>query len=178
METSRLSPSSALAMLGGGDLGNSLSSSIPPEIAQILGLENLVSDMLKHSPRNRARREVPPHNIFVSPDQIRVEIPVPGFNQEEIKVTTENAVRKVSVGNPDAEAPVASNADERCIHRGFNQNPFEILFDLPSIYSPENVNAQLVKGVLTIYVNRPSQYKLRAIEINGGNGTSETKVIE
>lgn len=181
MTGTRHTPGSALAMLSGLPSPRP-SGDISPEVAEVfgdlLGPGGLFSSLLgPDGPRGGGRRQPPPHNVFVSADTIRIEVPVPGFNEDDIEVTTENAILKITVGDPDAEEVEGevlhgeNGPEERCIHRSFNQDPFMLAFELPTTYRPDKVSVQLIKGVLTVFVNRPEEYKLRSIPINGGKGT-------
>jgi len=170
-------------MLGGCGLPTTRpgNDKMPAELGNLLeGLLGIRSGDLRGVPSGpRRQREIPPHNVFATADQFRIEVPVPGFNQDEIEVATENAILTITVGDVDAEEvegelyeDESTDSSEQYIHRGFSQDPFRLSFELPTTYRPDDVNVQLVKGVLTVFVNRPEEYKRRSITINGGTGAS------
>jgi HSP20 family molecular chaperone IbpA len=152
-----LNPESAFAMFGGKNHSHFESARILPEIEACL--DDLLSSIVSPNKpgQGNQRRQVHPHNIFTSIDHIRIEIPVPGFNDNDIHVSTENAVLTIKVGDVDAK-DVKEESDETCIHRGFNKDPFELTFDLPMNHRPDNISVQLVNGILTVFINRSEEF--------------------
>jgi len=141
-------------------------------------VDGLIGPLLQAMNEIERIPEAPRFNVFDSGDQVRVEVLVPGFDVDEISVTTENSILTINVGRGEKCSQGCNCDDQTYVRRGFYLDPFQIKVDLPPTYRPDNVNVRLTKGILVVSVDRPEEYKLRSIPISTDQSTVVTPVVD
>lgn len=91
---------------------------------------------------------LPPVNISRSDDAYDIEMAVPGFGKEDLKVSVEDGILKIS-GEHKAEQ---EKKEKNYTRREFSFSSFERSFRLPEDCNAENVEAKYENGVLHVRV--------------------------
>jgi HSP20 family protein len=117
---------------------------------------------------------MPPADLVIAEDGVRVEMDVPGLTADQIEIELENEVLAVRGERPFPYPDDGSNTVRR-IERGFGR--FERSLRVPQGLDPDSVQASLHDGVLTLWIPRPDSVKPRRVQIrpetaeeNGGPG--------
>ena len=107
----------------------------------------------------------PPFNLKKTDDNVYViEMAVAGFGKNDIELTLEENKLKIK-GQTTVESLVADGIDQKFLHKGISDRPFERTFSLA-----DNVvvnNAQYVNGLLKIWLEHiiPEDKKPKKIDI-------------
>lgn len=102
---------------------------------------------------------VPPANILETADDFRIEMQVPGFAKEEIKIRVEDQVLTVSSDVVENEG----NQDERFARREFERASFSRRFRLSNWVDTQNITAKYEQGVLVIQIPKREEIKSKPI---------------
>lgn len=108
------------------------------------------------------RTWMPPVNIQETEDSFRLEADLPGLTRDDIHITLENNVLRLS-GERKLEKDVKKENYHR-IERSYGT--FTRSFALPSQVDAEKVHAAFDNGVLTVTVPKTEQAKPRKIQVN------------
>jgi HSP20 family protein len=108
-----------------------------------------------------SRTWTPPVDIQETDDAYRIQAELPGMTRDDIQITMENNVLRLS-GERKFEKDVKKENFHR-IERVYGT--FTRSFALPTQVSPEKVEAKFENGVLTITVPKAEQAKPRRISI-------------
>jgi molecular chaperone IbpA len=107
----------------------------------------------------------PPFNLKKTEDNVYViEMAVAGFGKNDIELTLEENKLKIA-GHTTVDSLVADGIDQKFLHKGISDRPFERTFSLA-----DNVvvnNAQYVNGLLKIWLEHiiPEDKKPKKINI-------------
>ena len=107
------------------------------------------------------RTWTPPVDIQETDDAYRIHAELPGLTKDDIQITLENNVLRLS-GERKLEKDVKKENYHR-IERTYGT--FSRSFALPTQVSPEKVEAKFENGVLSIVVPKAEQAKPRRIAI-------------
>jgi HSP20 family protein len=107
------------------------------------------------------RTWTPPVDIQETDDSYRIQVELPGMKKEDIQITLENNVLRLS-GERKFEKDVKKENFHR-IERVYGT--FSRSFALPTQVSSDKVDAKFQDGVLTITVPKAEQAKPRRISI-------------
>ncbi|MEJ2534359.1 MAG: Hsp20 family protein [Gammaproteobacteria bacterium] len=125
-----------------------------------VGFDRLAS-LLSSAQRIEQNGGYPPYNILaVDENRYQITMAVAGFSRDELELTTEQNVLRVS-GERRDEAP----SEGRFLHRGIATRSFERRFNLAD--HVRVTAAELENGLLNIHLERelPEAMKPRTIEI-------------
>ncbi len=109
-----------------------------------------------------SRTWTPPVDIQETDDSYRITAELPGLTKDDIQITLENSVLRLS-GERKFEKDVKKDNYHR-IERTYGT--FTRSFALPSQVSSDKVEAKFDNGVLTIVVPKAEQAKPRRISIS------------
>jgi len=118
---------------------------------------------------------IPPADVIVADDGVRVYMDVPGVSGEQLDIELENDLLTVR-----GERPLPYGAQDggdqvtRRIERAFGK--FERTLRVPRGLEPDSIKASLKDGVLTLQLPKPESLKPRKIPIQGGD--SQPRDIE
>ena len=107
----------------------------------------------------------PPFNLKKTNDNTYViEMAVAGFGKQDIEMTLEENKLRIT-GHSTIDSLVADGIDQKFLHKGISDRPFERTFTLA-----DNVvvnNAKMMNGLLKIWLEHiiPENKKLKKIEI-------------
>src|SRR5262245_14610543 len=123
-------------------------------------LDNFFNDLQGEEVSNRSW--VPPVDIQETGDAYRLQAELPGLTKEDIHITLENNVLRLS-GERKFEREAKKENFQR-IERTYGA--FSRAFTLPQQVNSEGVQAAFENGVLTITVPKAEQAKPRKIAIS------------
>ena len=123
-------------------------------------LDTFFNDLQGEEVSNRGW--VPPVDIQETEDVYRLQVELPGLTREDISITLENNVLRLS-GERKFEKDVKKESYHR-IERTYGA--FSRAFTLPQQVNPEGVQAAFENGVLTVTVPKAEQAKPRKISIS------------
>ena len=103
----------------------------------------------------------PAADVYEAPDEIVVELDVPGFDEHELSVTITDHTLSV-VGDRKKQ----SEKRERAVRvRERLESHFERRFHLPATVDGDHIHAEYGKGVLTLHVPKAAGVKPRTVTI-------------
>lgn len=108
---------------------------------------------------------VPPANIVERADDFRIEMQVPGYSKEDIRIRVEDNILTVTVELSENEE--ASGI--RYSRREFGRNSFARRFRLSRWVDAQRIGARYEQGILTIEIPKREEIKSKPaldIEIN------------
>lgn len=109
---------------------------------------NLVDDLYRSFGFNDTREEYcgcVPSNVIENEKDFRLELSVPGFSKEEIKISFQKNVLTVK-----SEKSEENNGNVKYLRRGFVPKNFEKRFELSKHINTENITANFNNGILEI----------------------------
>lgn len=115
---------------------------------------------------NLMQRTLPATNITENEKEFKVELSVPGFNKEDIKIEIEKDILKVSA-HSEVKNEEKDEA-EKILRQEFKSSSFSRSFVLPENIDTENISASQNDGILNITlpkVNKAIEDKVKKIEI-------------
>lgn len=89
----------------------------------------------------------PATNVFETEKDFKIEILLPGFGKDEVKVNLKNNLLTIKV---DKEKSEEKSADYKYAHREFGAFNFEKQFSVPKTVNQEKISAAFENGVLNI----------------------------
>ncbi len=104
---------------------------------------------------------VPAVDIYETPDSLVIEVEAPGMSKDEIKITVEDGVLRIS-GEKKMERE-EKDKNYYLVERGFGK--FERAFRLPDYVEAENIKAKYENGVLVITVPKKEEKKSKVIDV-------------
>ena len=115
---------------------------------------------------------VPPADVIVTDEGVTVAMDVPGLRAENLEIELENDTLSVRGDRP---YPYGDDGEQqrvwRRIERSFGR--FERSLRVPAGLSPDEVQASLTDGVLTISVPRPQPPQPKRIQIEAGGAQGQ-----
>lgn len=110
-------------------------------------LPALFNEVLERKNENADVAYKPATNVMENDKSFRLEIALPGFSKDEITISFEEDVLKVSAGRESKENP--SDAKYTWNEFGFKAR-FERSFQLPENVDAENITASHENGILLV----------------------------
>jgi HSP20 family protein len=116
---------------------------------------------------------VPPADVIVTDEGVTVVMDVPGLRAENLEIELENDMLTVrgERAYPYGEDGDPQRHEWRRIERSFGR--FERSLRVPAGLSPDQVQASLADGVLTINVPRPQSPQPKRIQIEAGGAQEQ-----
>ncbi len=104
---------------------------------------------------------VPAVDIYETPDSIVIEVEAPGMSKDEVKITVEDGILRIS-GEKKVERE-EKDKNYVLIERGVGK--FERAFRLPDYVETEKIKAKYDNGVLTISIPKKEEKKSKVIDV-------------
>jgi HSP20 family protein len=98
-------------------------------------------------------------NISENEHNYILEMAIPGFDKNQVEISVENNVLKVTGTRETKEYKTKYKAE-------YDFKSFERLFTLSNDIDTQNISAKFDNGILTISLNKKEEVKPRKIEIN------------
>ncbi len=93
---------------------------------------------------------LPAVNVKETEQNYEVELAVPGFKKDELKISTENGVLSISAETSSEQ----TEEDDRYTRREFSCNSFSRSFSLPENVLPEDIKAKYEDGLVRIDIKK------------------------
>jgi HSP20 family protein len=106
-----------------------------------------------------------PAEVIETADEIRIDIEVPGFHQEDLEVTFENNVLTVAGEKRVRRPENVKETDYRLSERRYGR--FQRSFTVPATVRADRCVASYEHGVLTLRLPKTEEARPRRIQING-----------
>lgn len=117
---------------------------------------------------------IPPADLLVGDDGVRVYMDVPGLRVEDLEIELENDALAVRGERPFPYGNEAGTPRARRIERGFGR--FERSLRVPGGLDPDAIEASLADGVLSLRIPAPQTPRAKRIEIKAdGNGSNRSR---
>ncbi len=100
-------------------------------------------------------------DVYETNDAVVVEVEVPGMKKEDIKITVEDNVLRIS-----GEKKLEREQKDRSyyvVERSYGT--FERAFRLPEYVEPEKIKAKFENGILTITIPKKEEEKKKVIDV-------------
>lgn len=89
----------------------------------------------------------PATNVFETENEFKIEVLLPGYKKEDVRLNYQNNLLTIKVENEVKE----ENSEEfKYAHREFEANNFEKQYRIPKSVNDENISAKFENGVLKI----------------------------
>jgi HSP20 family protein len=116
------------------------------------------SEMLE----GRNQRNVPSANVKEKEDKFEIELAVPGFDKEQVKVELNEKILTISSEREEHN----EEKEEKYSRREFRYSSFSRSFRLPENIQESEIKANFKNGILTIEVPKALEVKkVKSIEI-------------
>ncbi|SBV91577.1 Hsp20/alpha crystallin family protein [uncultured Dysgonomonas sp.] len=109
---------------------------------------------------------LPATNVSENEKAFNIELSVPGFDKEDIKIEVEKDVLKISAQNEMKNEEKDEN--EKVLRREFKKSSFTRSFTIPENIDTDNISAVQKDGILQITLpkqNKAIEDKIKKIEI-------------
>jgi len=103
-------------------------------------------------------------NVYETPNELVLEISVPGFSEDEVEVTLEG--RTLTVKGTPAEQRADENRRYHLVE--MRRSNFVRNFTLPSPVRGDDVKAEFSRGILSLILPKQEEARARKITIRGG----------
>jgi len=111
---------------------------------------------------SRNHRNVPSANVKEKDDKFEIELAVPGFDKEQVKVELNDKVLTISSEREEHN----EEKEEKYSRREFRYSSFSRSFRLPENIQEGEIKANFKNGILTIEVPKAIEVKkVKSIEI-------------
>jgi HSP20 family protein len=110
-----------------------------------------------------------PTEIIETDEELRFEVEMPGFRDEDIEVTIENNVLTISGEKRQEREEGREDSEYRMVERRYGR--FQRSFTVPPTVRGDDTQASYENGVLKIRLPKSEEAKPRRIPIGSGNGS-------
>lgn len=110
--------------------------------------------------------DLPATNVSENEKAFNIELSVPGFNKEDIKIEIEKNILKISAQSEMNKEEKDEN--QRILRQEFRKSSFSRSFTIPENIDTENISATQQDGILEITLpkmNKVLEDKVKKIEI-------------
>ncbi len=117
---------------------------------------NLVDDLYKSFGFNDTRDEqycgCVPSNVIENEKEFRLELSIPGFSKEEVKISFQKNILTVK-----SEKSETNDETVKYLSRGFSARNFEKRFELSKHINTDHISANFNNGVLEIMLPKKEE---------------------
>ena len=116
---------------------------------------NLVNDLYRNFWFNDTREEgcnSVPSNVIENEKEFRLELSIPGFSKEEVKISIQKNILTVK-----SEKQTGSDEEVKYLRRGFVPRNFEKRFELSGSINSEGISASFSNGILEILLPKKEE---------------------
>lgn len=122
---------------------------------------NLVNEMMNNFLSNDHHENYvyncrkPAVNVFETEKDFRLEMMLPGFSKEDVKINFLNDMLTIKVDNKEADAN--KNESYKFVRREFDVYNFEKQFKVPQSVNQEGIDARFENGILNIVLPKKEE---------------------
>lgn len=124
-------------------------------------LGRFLGEMDPYNGGTAVKRAVPRVNILEDDKHFKLEVQVPGFSKEQLKLNLEKEVLTISAEREQEDR----NEIGRYTRREFSSHAFSRSFRLPELIDADGIRADHVDGVLTVLLPKKAEAKPAAKQI-------------
>jgi HSP20 family protein len=106
-----------------------------------------------------------PAEIVETADELRIDVEVPGFREEDLEITLENNVLTIGGEKRLQQKEETKESDYRLFERRYGR--FQRSFTVPATVRGDRCEASYENGVLTLRLPKAEEAKPRRIQIGG-----------
>ncbi|MGE0020222.1 MAG: Hsp20/alpha crystallin family protein [Draconibacterium sp.] len=123
--------------------------------------KNLVNEMMNSFLTNDYHENYlqncrkPAINIFESENDFKIEMMLPGFTREDMKINFHNEMLTIKVDNKETES--RNNEEYKYVRREFDVYNFEKQFKVPQSVNAEGIDAKFENGILNIVLPKKEE---------------------
>ncbi len=123
--------------------------------------KNLVNEMMNSFLTNDYHENYlqncrkPAINIFESENDFKIEMMLPGFTREDLKINFHNEMLTIKVDNKETES--RNNEEYKYVRREFDVFNFEKQFKVPQSVKAEGIDAKFENGILNIVLPKKEE---------------------
>jgi HSP20 family protein len=123
--------------------------------------KNLVNEMMNSFLTNDYHENYlqncrkPAINIFESENDFKIEMMLPGFTRDDLKINFHNEMLIIKVDNKETEDK--NNEDYKFVRREFDVYNFEKQFKVPQSVKSEAIEAKFENGILNIVLPKKEE---------------------
>ena len=123
--------------------------------------KNLVNEMMNSFLTNDYHENYlqncrkPAINIFESENDFKIEMMLPGFTRDDLKINFHNEMLIIKVDNKETEE--RNNEDYKFVRREFDVYNFEKHFKVPQSVKSEAIEAKFENGILNILLPKKEE---------------------
>lgn len=123
--------------------------------------KNLVNEMMNSFLTNDYHENYlqncrkPAINIFESENDFKIEMMLPGFTKEDMKINFHNEMLTIKVDNKETES--RNNEEYKFVRREFDVYNFEKQFKVPQSVNAEAIDAKFENGILNIVLPKKEE---------------------
>jgi HSP20 family protein len=109
-----------------------------------------------------------PAEIIETADEIRIDLEVPGFREEDLDITLENNILTIAGEKQMQRDEKVKDSDYRLAERRYGR--FQRSFTVPATVRADRCEASCEHGVLTLRMPKVEEAKPRRIQIGASRG--------
>lgn len=106
-----------------------------------------------------------PVNVIKEKDALKIEIAAIGLDKEDIKITYENEVLRVSYKKEEVKEETSEEDKPKVIHKGICSRSFDHAWKVGRSYNIDSLTSKLEKGLLTITIPVAEESKPKTFTI-------------
>jgi len=101
--------------------------------------------------------------VFETDNEIVVKAPIPGVSPDEVNVTFEDGVLRISAKHEESEE---EKQKKKVVYQAHRSSAFNYQTTLPRMIDPNNVKAEVEHGIITVSAPISEAAKLKKIEVS------------
>ncbi|MGH7464962.1 MAG: Hsp20/alpha crystallin family protein, partial [Longimicrobiales bacterium] len=109
-----------------------------------------------------------PAEVVETDDEIRFEVEMPGFRNEDLDITLENNVLTIAGEKKMEREEERKESDYRLFERRYGR--YQRSFTVPPTVRGDDCEAEYQDGVLTVRLPKTEEAKPRRIQVHAGSG--------
>ena len=115
-----------------------------------------------------------PAEVVETDDEIRFELEMPGFRQEDLDITLENNVLTIAGEKKAQREEGRKDSDYRLFERRYGR--YQRSFTVPPTVRGDQCEADYADGVLSVRLPKAEEAKPRRIQIRTGHGDNGRRI--
>jgi len=123
------------------------------------GMDDMFNWFMNESRGHGACNDYPAANILETDNDFRLEMLVPGYSKEDIRLQVENGVLSISHESGEAREPETG----KYISREFHKRNFVRRFKLSERLATDNIEAKYENGILNILIPKREEAKAKPV---------------
>lgn len=123
------------------------------------GVDDMFNWFMNEAPAHGTFNDYPSANILESDDDFKIEMRVPGYKKENIRLQVENGVLSISHRSDESD----DNEAVKYVSREFQNRNFVRRFKLSDRLAAEKIEAKYENGILMISIPKQEEAKAKPV---------------